>query len=51
MEIKQSGSQPSTKGPANWFSGTVRIDSLFETPEPARVRGANVTFEAGARTA
>ena len=51
MEIKRSGSQSSTTGPADWFTGTVRIDPLFEAPEPARVRGASVTFEPGARTA
>src|SRR5450755_3215129 len=51
MEIKRSGSQNSSKGPADWFTGTVRIDPLFEAPEPARVRGASVTFEPGARTA
>jgi quercetin dioxygenase-like cupin family protein len=51
MDIKRSGSQPSTKGPAEWFTGTVRIDPLFEAPEPARVHGASVTFEPGARTA
>jgi len=51
MEIKRNGSQPSNKGPADWFTGTVRIDPLFEAPEPARVRGASVTFEPGARTA
>jgi quercetin dioxygenase-like cupin family protein len=51
MEIKRSGSQPSSKGPAEWFIGDVIIDPLFETPEPARVRGARVTFEPGARTA
>jgi quercetin dioxygenase-like cupin family protein len=51
MEIKRCGSQPSGKGPADYFTGTVRIDPLFETPEPARVRGASVTFEPGARTA
>ena len=51
MEIKRSGSQPSGIGPADWFSGQVRIDLLFEAPEPARVRGASVTFEPGARTA
>jgi quercetin dioxygenase-like cupin family protein len=51
MEIKRSGSQPSGVGPADWFTGRVRIDPLFETPEPARVRGARVTFEPGARTA
>ncbi len=51
MEIKRSGSQPSGIGPADWFSGQVRIDPLFEAPQPARVRGASVTFEPGARTA
>jgi quercetin dioxygenase-like cupin family protein len=51
MEIKRAGSQPSSKGPADWFTGTVRIDPLFEAPEPARVRCASVTFEPGARTA
>ena len=51
MEIKRVGSQPSGQGPADWFTGTVRIDPLFEAPEPARVRGASVTFEPGARTA
>jgi quercetin dioxygenase-like cupin family protein len=51
MEIKRSGSQPSAKGPAEWFTGTVRIDPLFDAPEPARVAGASVTFEPGARTA
>ena len=51
MEIKRAGSQPSGKGPAEWFTGTVRVDPLFEAPAPARVRGASVTFEPGARTA
>ena len=51
MEIKQSGSQPSGKGPADWFTGTVRIDPLFQPKEPARAVGASVTFEPGARTA
>ena len=51
MEIKRSGSQPSGKGPAEWFTGNVRVDPLFEAPAPARVRGASVTFEPGARTA
>ena len=50
MEIKRSGAQPSTKGNADWFTGTVRVDPLFEAPAPARVRGASVTFEPGART-
>jgi len=51
MEIKRLGSQSSVKGSADWFTGTVRIDPLLEAAEPARVRGANVTFESGARTA
>ncbi len=51
MEIKKSGSRPSGKGPADWFTGRVRIDPLFEAEAPARVRGANVTFEPAARTA
>jgi quercetin dioxygenase-like cupin family protein len=51
MEIKRSDSQEANKGPAEWFTGSVRIQSLFEAPEPARVRGASVTFEPGARTA
>ncbi len=51
MDIKRSGSQPSSKGPADWFTGTVRIDSPFKGTGPARVTGAIVTFEPGARTA
>jgi quercetin dioxygenase-like cupin family protein len=51
MEIKRIGSQPSGKGPAEYFTGTVRIDPLFAPPEPARVAMALVTFEPGARTA
>src|SRR5437762_13198749 len=51
MEIKRSGLQPSNEGPADWFTGTVRVDPLFSAPEPARVAGASVTFEPGARTA
>jgi quercetin dioxygenase-like cupin family protein len=51
MEIKRAGSRPSSVGPADYFTGTVRIDPLFEAPEPARVAGAAVTFEPGARTA
>ena len=51
MDIKRSGSQPSGKGLAEWFTGTVRLDPLFQAGEPARVNGASVTFEAGARTA
>jgi len=51
MEIIPSGSQPSRPGPADYFTGTVRVDPLFDAPEPARVVGAHVTFEPGARTA
>ena len=51
MEIKRDGSRPSTKGLSDWFTGTVRIDPLFESSEPAHARGASVTFEPGARTA
>ncbi len=51
MEIRRAGSQLSGRGPAEWFTGAVRIDPLFEAPEPARVRVASVTFEPGARTA
>ena len=51
MEIKRSGSQPSGKGPAEYFTGTVRVDPLFNPPAPARVVSASVTFEPGARTA
>jgi quercetin dioxygenase-like cupin family protein len=51
MDIKRIGSQPSGKGPAEYFTGTVRIDPLFQASDPARVVGATVTFEPGARTA
>ena len=51
MEIKRSGSQPSAKGPTDWFSGTVRIDPLFPVTDPARTAGNSVTFEPCARTA
>ena len=51
MEIKRNGSQPSSKGAADWFTGTVRIDPLFQANAPARASGASVTFEPGARTA
>ncbi len=51
MEIKRNGSQPSAKGPAEYFTGTVRIDQPFQRTDPARVNGAIVTFEPGARTA
>jgi quercetin dioxygenase-like cupin family protein len=51
MDIKRSGSRPSGKGQAEYFTGAVRIDPLFEAPDPARAVGASVTFEPGARTA
>ena len=51
MDIKRSGSQPSGKGPAEYFTGTVRIDPLIQADAPARIFAANVTFEPGARTA
>ena len=51
MEIKGSGSQPSNKGPTDWFTANVRIDPLFQAPDPARVACASVAFESGARTA
>ena len=51
MQIKRSGSQASTKGPADWFTGAVRIDPLFGVTAPARAAGNAVTFEPGARTA
>src|SRR5438067_752651 len=51
MEIKRVGSQASIKGPSDWFTGTVRVDPLFDPPDPARASGASVTFEPGARTA
>jgi len=51
MEIKRKGSQPSGKGPEDYFTGTVHIDPLFQAPEPARAFGASVTFEPGARSA
>ena len=51
MQITRSGSQPSGKGPAEYFTGVVRVDPLFQAPNPARVSGASVTFEPGARTA
>src|SRR5258708_24568583 len=50
MEIKRVGSQPSSKGPAEWFTGTVRVDPLFQANAPARASGASITFEPGART-
>ena len=51
MDIKRAGSQPSAKGPQDWFTGTVRIDPLFQPNDSARAAGAAVTFEPGARTA
>lgn len=51
MEITRSGAQPSAQGPAEYFTGTVRIDAPFAGTEPARIGGATVTFEPGARTA
>ncbi len=51
MEITRAGSKASSKGPEEWFTGTVRIDPLFSANAPARVAGASVTFEPGARTA
>jgi quercetin dioxygenase-like cupin family protein len=51
MDIRRAGSRPSGTGPAAYFTGAVRIDPLFEAPDPARAAGASVTFEPGARTA
>jgi quercetin dioxygenase-like cupin family protein len=51
MEIKRNGARPSGKGPSSYFTGSVRVDPLFEAPDPARIRCAHVTFEPGARTA
>ena len=51
MQITRSGAQPSAQGPAEYFTGTVRIDAPFAGSEPARIGGATVTFEPGARTA
>jgi len=51
MEIKRSDSREASKGPAEWFTGSARIQPLFEAPKPARVRGVSVTFEPAARTA
>ncbi|KQV32500.1 cupin [Rhizobium sp. Root1203] len=51
MEIKRVGSQPSARGPSDWFTGSVRVDMLAMAPSPARVSCASVTFEPGARTA
>jgi quercetin dioxygenase-like cupin family protein len=51
MKVTRNGSQSSSRGPSDWFTGTVRIDQPFTAPDPARVAGAVVTFEPGARTA
>lgn len=51
MNIQRTGSQASAQGRSDWFTGAVRIDPLFQAPDPARVQGASVTFEPGARTA
>lgn len=51
LTVTPNGSQPSAKGPANYFTGSVRVDAPFKTTAPARVSGATVTFEPGARTA
>ena len=51
MDIKRCGSQPSSQGSAEYFTGTVRVDPLFQAHDPARAAGASVTFEPGARTA
>jgi quercetin dioxygenase-like cupin family protein len=51
MDITRGGSRPSEKGPTEWFTGSVQLDPLFQAAEPARVAGASVTFEPGARTA
>jgi quercetin dioxygenase-like cupin family protein len=51
MEISRAGSRPSSRGPGDWFTGAVRIDALFATPDPALAAGSSVTFEPGARTA
>lgn len=51
MDIQRNGSRPSAKGSSEWFTGTVRVDPLFDAQEPARVNGASVTFEPAARTA
>lgn len=51
MKITRAGTTPSAKGPADWFTGTVRVDPMFNQADPDRVQGAHVTFEPGARTA
>ena len=51
IDIKRNGCRPSTKGNSDWFTGSVRVDPLFQAPDPGRVSGGQVTFEPGARTA
>ena len=51
MDIRRAGSRPSTKGPGDWFTGSVRLDPIVDAPEPARIASSLVTFEPGARTA
>lgn len=51
IDIKRNGSRPSAKGSSDWFTGSVRVDPLFQAPDPARVGAGHVTFEPGARTA
>jgi quercetin dioxygenase-like cupin family protein len=51
IEIKRNGSRPSAKGSVDWFTGSVRVDPLFQAPDPARVGAGQVTFEPGGRTA
>lgn len=51
MDIRRNGTQPSAKGSAEWFTGSVRVDRLFDAHDPARASGGSVTFEPGARTA
>jgi len=51
MNIQRAGTQASSKGTSDWFTGEVRIDPLFQAPDPALVQGVSVTFEPGARTA
>src|SRR3982074_194520 len=50
LDIKRNGSRPSTKGNSDWFTGSVRVDPLFQAPDPGRVSGGQVTFEPGARS-
>ena len=51
LDVKRNGSRPSTKGNSDWFTGSVRVDPLFQAPDPGRVSGGQVTFEPGAQTA